>query len=262
MMESKKLKLENSTITYFDKGNGQPIVLLHGFCGSSQYWEKVIPELIKNYRVIAPDLPGHAESTISNENYTIEDIADTIKTLLDELGIQQVTMFGHSLGGYITLAFAEKYSERLNGFSLIHSSAFPDADEAKKGRIASIEKIKQDGVHSFTDGLVPKLFSPENLDENYVDSAKKIGYATSLQGAISTLMAMKDRPDRNSVLEGTQLPVLLIAGEKDQIIPAEKTFSVSRPNIKQSLIKNSGHMSMYENPKDLIFEINGYLSNI
>jgi pimeloyl-ACP methyl ester carboxylesterase len=262
-MESKILNLKNLTLAYLDKGNGKPIVLLHGFCGSSLYWEKVIPELSKNYRVIAPDLPGHGESTILNENYMIEeDIADIVKNLLDELNIQKVTMFGHSLGGYITLAFAEKYGERLNGFSIIHSTAFPDSEEAKQGRVANVEKVKEEGIHSLINGLVPKLFSPDNLEENYVDSAKRIGYATSPQGAISTLIAMKDRPDRNSVLESIQLPVLLIAGEKDQIIPSEKTFSVSKSNIKHTLIKNSGHMSMYENPKELISAINEYLSNI
>jgi pimeloyl-ACP methyl ester carboxylesterase len=262
-MESKILNLKNLTLAYLDKGNGKPIVLLHGFCGSSLYWEKVIPELSKNYRVIAPDLPGHGESTILNENYMIEeDIADIVKNLLDELNIQKVTMFGHSLGGYITLAFAEKYGERLNGFSIIHSTAYPDSEEAKQGRVANVEKVKEEGIHSLINGLVPKLFSPDNLEENYVDSAKRIGYATSPQGAISTLIAMKDRPDRNSVLESIQLPVLLIAGEKDQIIPSEKTFSVSKSNIKHTLIKNSGHMSMYENPKELISAINEYLSNI
>jgi pimeloyl-ACP methyl ester carboxylesterase len=261
-MESTIFKMKDSTISYFDIGKGSPLVLLHGFCGSSLYWENIIPELSKNYRVIAPDLPGHGESTILDENYSIDDFANQIKTLLDELNIQEVTMFGHSLGGYITLAFAEKYSERLNGFSLIHSTAFPDSDEAKKGREANVEKVKQVGIQELINGLVPKLFSPDHLDEKYVAIAKEIGYRTSPLGAIKTLIAMKERTDRNFVLEGTQLPVLLLAGEKDQIIPSKNTFSVNKSNIKQSLIKNSGHMSMYENPMELISEIKAYLSII
>ena len=258
----KNLNIENGTIAYQDMGNGKAIVLLHGFCGSSQYWEKVIPKLAKNYRVITPDLPGHGESTNLEENDRIEDIADSVQNLLEYLTIQQVTMFGHSLGGYVTLAFAEKYSELLNGFSLIHSTAFPDAVEAKEGRVANAKKVEKEGIHSFVDGLVPKLFSADNQDEEYVERAKKIGYATSTKGAIRTLMAMKDRSDRNTVLEETNLPVLLIAGEKDQIIPSEKTFSVSKPNIKHSLINDAGHMSMYENPEELISEMNSYLTNI
>ena len=261
-MELKKLTLQDKSIAYIDKGSGKPIVLLHGFCGSSQYWEHVIPALLADYRVIAPDLPGHGQSDPLEGNSTIENIADQLKSLIDKLNLPKVTMFGHSLGGYITLAFAEKYSGLLNGYSLIHSTAFPDSEEAKKGRLANIEKVNQSGIYSLIDGLVPKLFSPENQDENYVGEAMEIGYTTSAEGAIDALNAMKDRPDRNLVLEASTLPVLLIAGEQDQIIPSDKTFSVSKDNIKQSLIKDSGHMSMYENPSDLISEIQNFLSTL
>ncbi|WHY75338.1 alpha/beta hydrolase [Neobacillus sp. WH10] len=261
-MKTNSVKLSNATIAYVDKGEGKAIVLLHGFCGSSLYWEKVTPELSKNYRVIAPDLPGHGESSMDKGYYSIEEYAEMLKVLLDQLNIQKVTMFGHSLGGYITLAFAEKYSNNLNGFSLVHSTAFPDSEEAKKGRLANTEKVQKEGIKSLIDGLVPKLFSPDNVEEDHIKVVKEIGYLTTPQGAISALTAMKNRIDRNPVLEDTPLPVLLVAGEQDQIIPAEKTFSVSRDNIKQRLIKISGHMSMYENPTDLISEMNEYLSSI
>ncbi|WML39884.1 alpha/beta hydrolase [Neobacillus sp. OS1-2] len=261
-MNTKSVKLSDATIGYVDQGEGNPIVLLHGFCGSSRYWEKVIPELSKSYRVIALDLPGHGESSMGKDGYSIEDYADNIKGLLDQLHIQKVTMFGHSLGGYITLAFAEKYSGHLNGFSLVHSTAFPDSDEAKKGRMANVEKVNIEGIKVLIDGLVPKLFSPENVEQDYVNTAIEIGYSTSPRGAISALTAMKNRMDRNHVLKTTSLPVLLLAGEQDQIIPAEKTFSVSGDNIQQKIVKNAGHMSMYENHQDLILEIQEYLARI
>ncbi|MFF2446527.1 alpha/beta fold hydrolase [Neobacillus sp. NPDC058068] len=260
-MNMKNIMLQNITMSYRDEGDGKPIVLLHGFCGSQKYWEKVIPELSKDYRVIAPDLPGHGNSTITNEKHSIEEMSDIINQLLNKLEIKEVAMFGHSLGGYITLAFAEKFSNRLNRFSLIHSTAFPDSEEAKKGREANIEKVTHQGMHSLVDGLVPKLFSSDNL-KKLVDDVKvtqDIGYLTSLEGAIGALKAMKDRPDRNSVLEKTTLPVLLLAGEKDQIIPYEKTFSVTKENIKHSLLKNTGHMSMYEAPDQFISEMKSFL---
>lgn len=261
-METKKITVRDSSIAYIDKGEGKPIVLLHGFCGSSSYWEHVIPALAEHCRVIAPDFPGHGQSDPLKVSSTIENIAEQVKDLLDQLNLQEVTMFGHSLGGYITLAFAEKYGDQVNGYSLIHSTAFPDSEEAKKGRLANIEKVNRSGIFSLIDGLIPKLFSPENQNENYVGTAMEIGYSTTAEGAIDALNAMKDRPDRNRVLETSEVPILLIAGEKDQIIPSEKTFSVSKANIKHSLIKDSGHMSMYENPMDLISEIQGFLSTI
>ncbi|WP_413299256.1 alpha/beta hydrolase [Bacillus sp. 1P10SD] len=262
MMEVKFQKLEGSSISYVDKGEGMPIVLLHGFCGSSRYWEEIIPELSRNYRVIVPDLPGHGQSETISNGVTIEAISESIKELIDGLKLGKVTMFGHSLGGYITLAFAEKYSDQLNGFSLVHSTAFPDSDEAKKGRLANVEKIQQQGIDPLIDGLVPKLFAPDHKDEKYVETANEIGYGTTPEGAIHALQAMKERPDRNHVLEKAGLPVLLLAGEQDQIIPAEKTFSVTKPNITNTLIKDSGHMSMYENPKELIREMQEFLSRV
>lgn len=260
-MELKKIKAKDTTMAYIDSGEGKPIVLLHGFCGSSSYWEFVIPTLSADYRVIALDLPGHGQSDPLQGSSTIENLADQVKNLLDALNLPEVTMFGHSLGGYITLAFAEKYGGQLNGYSLIHSTAFPDSEEAKKARSANIEKVNKSGIYSLIDGLVPKLFSPENQDENYVGIAMEIGYTTSAEGAIDALNAMKDRPDRNQVLESSTLPILLVAGEQDQIIPAEKTFSVSRANIKQSIIKDSGHMSMFENPMELVSEIQKFLAD-
>jgi len=231
--------------------------------GSHAYWEKVIPKLAEDFRVIAIDLPGHGDSTSIKEEHSIEDYADMLKDLLDQLNINQVTLFGHSLGGYITLAFAERYSNYLNGFSLIHSTAYPDSEEAKKGRVANAEKVKNEGVKNVVDGLIPKLFSPKNIQKNSseIDIAKQIGYKTSVDGTVKALISMKNRPDRNHVLNDTNLPVLLLAGKDDQIIPPEKTFSVQKENIKTSTLNNAGHMSMYESPEELVNEMKGYLSS-
>lgn len=258
-METNNVELANASIAYVDKGKGKTIVLLHGFCGSSKYWEEVIPALAEQYRVIAPDLPGHGESSTIREHFSITDMADIMKELLDVLKIDKATMFGHSLGGYITLAFAQKYPDMLDGFSLVHSTAFPDSDEAKQGRSANIEKIKKDGIKPFIEGLVPKLFSPAHLEKDYVKTAIEIGYLTPPEGAMGTLAAMRDRPDTNSVIENSTLPVLLIAGENDQIIPPEKTFSVSKTNIKHALVKDAGHMSLVENVPELISVMKKYL---
>ncbi|SDN30126.1 alpha/beta fold hydrolase [Bacillus sp. OK048] len=261
-MRKKSINLKGITVSYNEKGKGNPIVLLHGFCGSKGYWDNLITTLSEHYRVIALDLPGHGESANLEGTGTIEDIADHIKDVLDYLHIPQVTMFGHSLGGYITLAFAEKYSQMVNGFSLIHSTASPDTEEAKKGRETGVEKVKQEGITTFIDGLIPKLFSPDNVEKNKNDikTAKEIGYTTSSQGAMKTLIAMKNRPDRYHVLESAAIPVLLIAGEKDQIIPPEKTFSVNKSTIKHVLLKDSGHMSMYENPSELNHQMMEFLN--
>ena len=262
-MSLHQIELSNLSLSYQDLGDGEVVVLLHGSCGSHAYWDEVMPVLSKRNRVIVPDLPGHGDSTFPKGNYQLEYMADTLKELLDKLGIEKVTLFGHSLGGYITLAFAEKYEERLLGFSLIHSTAHADSEEAKDGRVASIEKVQKEGITEFIDGLIPKLFAEENLETNAADvqKAKEIGYGTSEEGAIGMLKAMKERPDRNHVLKNSRLPALLIAGEKDQVIPPEKTFSVRKDTISQALIKGAGHMSMMEKPEALISEIQHFLKS-
>ncbi|WNF20872.1 alpha/beta hydrolase [Mesobacillus jeotgali] len=263
-MDSIRARIGNGEISYYDVGKGKPMFLIHGFAGSKKYWDKIIPQLANENRVIAIDLPGHGESGMSKDRYAIEDMAETIKELLDHLGMKKVTMFGHSLGGYITLAFAEAHPEYLNGFSLVHSTANPDSEEAKEGRENNAKKIQEEGAESFIDGLSKKLFSPENTEVNAkkIDETVKIGLKTSEKGLISALLAMKNRPDRNQVLKETKLPVLLIAGEKDQIIPPEKTFTVSREKIEERVIQNAGHMSMYEQPEELVMVMKDFLADI
>jgi pimeloyl-ACP methyl ester carboxylesterase len=263
-MNSKKVKTRSTEVSFYDEGHGDPIVLIHGFAGSKQYWEKIIPQLMNEYRVIALDLPGHGESEMVKDRYSIEDMASTVKELLDQLGLEKVTLFGHSLGGYITLAFAELYPHYLKGFSLVHSTANPDSDEAKEARENNAKKIQEEGAGPFIEGLSLKLFSPENTEVNAkeIEETVKIGMMTKVEGLVSALMAMKDRPERNKVLEETKLPVLLIAGEQDQIIPPEKTFTVSKQNIEKRVIQNAGHMSMYEQPEELVKVMKDFLAKI
>lgn len=245
-----------------DQGSGEVVVLLHGFCGSSKYWDKVIPALSQKYRVIAPDMPGHGNSTDPEQWLQIEDYAQLILELLNEKEIEKANIFGHSMGGYITLAFAEKYPERLKSFGLIHSTPLPDDEQGKKGRDNSINKIQDEGIDAFIEGLIPKLFAQDRLSElqQEVEEAKRIGRQTSPTGAITALYAMKHRPDRSDVLKNSTLQVLLVAGAKDQLIPPDKLFVHKQNNIKEMLIEQAGHMSMYETPETLVQEIETFLS--
>lgn len=263
-MDSKKVTAGSTEVTFYDEGKGEPILLIHGFAGSKEYWDKIIPDLANEYRVIALDLPGHGESGMGKDIDSIEDMASTIMELLDQLGLEKVTLFGHSLGGYITLAFAELYPQYLKGFSLVHSTANPDSEEAKEARENNVKKIQEEGAEPFIEGLSKKLFSPENMEVNAkeLEETAQIGLKTKVEGLVSALLAMKNRPDRNHVLKDTELPVLLIAGEQDQIIPPEKTFTVNKTNIEKKTIKDAGHMSMYEQPEELIKVMNDFLATM
>ncbi|UNK17792.1 alpha/beta hydrolase [Paenibacillus sp. N3/727] len=258
-----KVKCNGNTICYLEQGHGEPVILLHGYCGSSSYWEQVLPYL-NGYRVIVPDLRGHGRSDAPVGPYTIEQMADDVLLLMDELDIQKSTLLGHSLGGYITLSFVQRYTSRLNACGLIHSTGYPDSDEAKEKRVKAVSVIQGEGITNFVDGLIPGLFAPEmeNRKPECIQKAKEIGYLTPPQGAIGAALAMRERPDRRDVLSSTTLPVLLVAGEKDGLIPSERVFTTDHSNVTQSVIKEAGHMSMMEEPEELGKVIHSFLDHV
>lgn len=261
-MKANTVKVKDVTLSYLDEGKGQPLVLLHGLCFASSIWEKIIPELAKEYRVIAPDLRGHGQSAVPAPPYSTEQMADDIIGLLDALEIEKAAIFGHSLGGYITLAIAEKYPQRLTALSLVHSLSEPDPEEKKQVRQNNIGIIQEKGMPTFIEGLIPVLFAPENLDKlpEEVNFARELGLHTAAGGAIGSLYAIKNRPDRTPVLKNLKLPILLIAGENDLIVPMEKTFSVEGDHVTSVVIKNAGHTSMLEAPEELLKAIKNFLN--
>jgi 3-oxoadipate enol-lactonase len=263
-MVKQTIEFNGIVLAYEDQGSGQPLVLLHGLCGSSAYWEKVLPSLSEQYRVIAPDLRGHGQSGISDEPYPMELMAHDIAELLEKLHIPQAILFGHSLGGYVTLAFAEQYPEKLHALSLIHSSGFPDDEKGKANRDKAIEGIRENGIEPFIDGMTPKLFAAEHIEtmKPTVEHIRQIGAATNPNGAMNVLAGMRDRIDRNQVIADALFPVLLIAGEADQIIPLEKAFAVQGDHIKQVKLADAGHLSMQEQPEALIEQILEFADSI
>lgn len=258
-----KLMIDGLSIAYEEQGQGQPVVLLHGFCGSSAYWERVMPLLARRYRVIAPDLRGHGSSDAPLGAYTIEQMADDVAGLLDSLGLEKYTVLGHSMGGYVTLSLAERYSERLDGFGLIHSTAYPDSEEAKEKRLRAVSIISSEGITSFVDGLIPGLFASNQAETHGgIERAKEIGYKTPPQGASGSALAMRKRIDRRDILTDTKLPLLLVAGEKDAVVPIERTFTTEGPHVTKAVIKGAGHMSMFEAPEQLSAVISDFLEHI
>lgn len=251
-----KQMINGIEIAYEDlnREHKETIVLLHGFCGSSAYWKSVNPFLSEKYRILQPDFRGHGGSGMASEEvYSMELLADDLKHLLDHLELTEIVLFGHSLGGYVTLAFAEKYPEYLKGFSLIHSTARPDDTEGKEKRLLAIEAIRENGLPPFIDSLVPKLFAPKHAESmpEAIAYSKLIGLQTKPEAAIATLKGMRKRPDRNPVLRKSDVPILLVAGADDQIIPVSKTFSIEGKHITPIKLSHSGHMSMLEAPEQL-----------
>jgi 3-oxoadipate enol-lactonase len=257
-----KVTVDNgTTIAYEKAGNGQPIVLLHGYCGSHHYWDEVIPLLTPYGRVITLDLRGHGASSASDGVYSMEQLAEDLAQLLDKLKLPKVSLFGHSLGGYIALAFAERYPERLLTFGLVHSTSLPDGEAAQASRLKAAETIRTKGVTSFVDELIPKLFTATHRQSmpEQLKKAKEIGYETSPDGAAGCALGMKERPNRSSVLEQLDAPILLLAGELDEVITPDRRFPVSKENITSLTLSHVAHMSMMEDPQAFAAAIRSFL---
>lgn len=255
------IQLKHGQLNYIEAGSGTPLILVHGYCGDHRYWDQVKPLLSAHYRVITPDLRGHGASSAKVGIYSMEELAEDLHQLITELGLEQVFILGHSLGGYATLAFAERYSEKLAGFGLIHSTSYPDTDAAKNNRDKAAAALRDQGIKPFIDDLAPKLFAPPHREQmaNQVQFVQEIGLGTSLEGAIGCALGMRDRPDRTYVLAESTLPILLLAGEQDEVVPPERRFPVDKDNVLQLTLSRAGHMGMLECPKDFANAIQTYM---
>ncbi len=247
---NKKIPFQNKEIHYRVIGNGASVVLIHGFGEDGTVWDNQVDALKDYFKLIVPDLPGSGLSPILNGACTIEILAESIYTILKGESITSTVVIGHSMGGYITLAFAEKYPQMLKGFGLFHSSAYPDNDEKKEARRKSIGFIQQQGAAKFIEQLIPKLFSEGFKQENPLIVKELIQRYTnfSAEALVQYYEAMILRPDRAKQLRDFAGPILIIMGKQDSVIPLEDNLSQSHlPHIAYiQLLEKSGHMGMLE----------------
>lgn len=249
----KFINLENKRIAYQSKGRGPAIVLLHGFCEDSSIWDEFKTDLLEEkYRVICIDLLGFGDSD-TIENASIEKMADIVAQVVDHLGLEQFILVGHSMGGYVSLAFAENNADKLLGLGLFHSQPFADSEEKKNGRQKSIDFIQQHGHILYVKQLIPKLFAEKFAKSQAFLVDKLIYRASKYQsaGIVNALKAMMQRPDRSKVLETFSKPVLFIIGKEDEAIPAENSIAQTHLPAQGSihLLDKVGHMGMFEAKK-------------
>ncbi|MFW5886960.1 MAG: alpha/beta fold hydrolase [Bacteroidota bacterium] len=241
---------DKKIINYRDQGKGFPVVLLHGYLESQKVWDEFAYKLAEKYRVITLDLPGHGESDLPGMIATMDDMAEAVKAVLDHLKIKKAVVIGHSMGGYVTLAFAENFPELLKGFGLFHSVASADPPEKKQNRDREIHLVKEGKKELIINTNIPKMFSDRHVatmvDE--VEYVKRIALKTPERGIIAALEGMKQRPERLHVLKDANVPVLFIAGMKDNYIPFSKIEEQSNlvKNCMLVKLENSGHEGFME----------------
>ncbi|GJM31620.1 MAG: alpha/beta hydrolase [Saprospiraceae bacterium] len=249
----KYTNFRNKTIAYTHQGKGTAVVFLHGFCADSSVWDEFKPDLLEeNCQVICIDLPGSGKSEVIPA-LPIEGMAEAVHAVVQELHLEKFILIGHSMGGYVSLAYAAKHPERLLGLGMFHSQPYPDTPEKKETRKKSIEFIGRQGHILYVKQLIPDLFPPVFVRSNAFLIEKLTFRATRFPqaGIVNALQAMKDRPDQSEVLANIQVPVLFIIGGQDTAIPAEASMEQTHlPTIATiHILEKVGHMGQFEAKK-------------
>lgn len=262
----KKLNFKNTFIRFNEVGdrNNETIVLLHGYLESLEVWNDIANTLSEEYHVVCPDLPSHGETMNTEDVQTMDTMAEPVNLLLDRLKVDSCYMFGHSMGGYVTLAFAEAYPDKLKGYSLVHSHAKPDSEDKKKARDDQIQMLQEERKEEIVENHVPNVFAKDNVEpfKDKIEELKEIARKTPDQGIIAAIKGMKERPDRSHILQETNLPVLFVIGKKDNIIPNEVYEEQAKlsDRIERLDLENSGHMGFIEEKDQFLSKMKEFIS--
>ena len=256
-MDQKKLFRNGKKIVYYTIGDGPVVVLAHGFGETASVWKNQFHSF-PDFKLIIPDLPGSGASDMI-EDMSMEGIAEVLKAIIvhEEASLffkegepGSVVMIGHSMGGYISLAFAEKYPQMLKGLGLFHSTAFADTEEKKETRRKGIDFIEKNGAFDFLKATAPNLFSELTKEKNptfieqHLDSVRNF----STVSLVSYYKAMMARPERSNILKEINIPILIVAGKYDNAVPLKESLTLAHiPELSYfHILDNSGHMGMIE----------------
>ncbi len=240
-------------VAYDERGSGIPLVLIHGFPLNRMIWEAQWEGLADTARVIAPDLRGFGESEMVAGATDIATYADDIRELLDALGVRQpAVIVGHSMGGYVALAYLRRYPEHVAGLVLANTKATPDSIEGKAGRDKNIALARDKGAGAIAEAMLPKLLAPNTAASKpgLVEQVNRIMQSASVPGIIAALGAMRDRPDSTGTLLEFSEPVLILAGAEDPLMPMaeQENMKEAARNSTLIVIPDSAHLSPMEQP--------------
>ena len=259
-------RYKGKKIHYTDSGVGKAIVLLHGYLESSEIWNGFAEKLASEFRVISIDLPGSGLSDIYGEVHTMEFMAQTVQELIKSLGLKKIFLTGHSLGGYVALAFLEIFHDYLSGYCLFHSQPFPDTPAALEKRRREIEIVKMGKKNLIYPDNVTRMFATSNLEtySSALQRSKDIASQIPGEGIIAVLNGMMMRPSRVSIMEKGRVSCLWILGSMDNYIPYEfiQTMVNLPANARVVVLKNSGLMGFIEEEKLAVKVVSNFVNSI
>lgn len=232
------------------KGEKTPLIFIHGYCEDKSMWDN-FTHYFKEHHILLIDMPGFGESPVQ-KNLSLEGIADQVHELMKEKRIAKGILIGHSMGGYVSCAFASKFGSALQGLCLFHSHPFDDSPQNKKDRKKAIDFMSKNGTKNLIDTLVPKLFAESN-EKRYpkeIEFLKERAYQYPKETMMEGMDAMMKRESHVETVTNLEVPFLSILGKKDRLT----TYDVCRPQIVLPKIgmtkihEDMGHLGMVEDP--------------
>lgn len=241
-------------VHYRRSGTGPWLIFLHGFMESLEIWNDLTSELEKEFSILSVDLPGHGRSGLIGEVHSMSEMADAVIAVADDIGIEQFVVCGHSMGGYVALDLASRYSSRIKGLVLFHSHAAPDDDKAKENRGRMINVVMQDHS-SFIHQFIPDLFAEENRERlaEKIQIMRNRAASTSAKSIVASLEGMRLRTGSLDFLIETEIPLYFVIGRSDSRMPYNKVIAqaMMARNVQVMLLDKVGHMGFLEAPEKI-----------
>lgn len=262
-----RVNIQDTTLYVEQAGEGQPLLLIHGFPLNLEMWRPQLETLSQHAKVIAPDLRGHGQSLPTPGPYSMDMLADDCAEILEKLGIQQpVVVCGLSMGGYVGFSFLRRHPQMVAGLILVATRAGADSEEGKNNRDNAAQQVKSEGIQPVIDSMLPILMAPNTYQEQFdlVDQVEEIVAQTSSDGMISALMGMKTRPDSMPTLKKIKLPTLIIHGAEDQIIPISEAEAMHFAVVgsRFEIIPDAGHLPNLEQSQLFNQVVKDFLSTL
>ena len=242
-----KLNIDGIDLAYVRRGRGNSLVLIHGYPLDHTIWDEVGPFMEKDFDLIIPDLRGFGESGVMESDNSIIGYATDIAGLLSHLKIKKASLAGHSMGGYVALAFAREFPDRVSGLAMVSSQTGADTPEIRENRLSTAKQVMEKGVGVVAEAMTPKL----STDKRVQDFAQHLIGKQRPKGISNALNSMAGRPDSTELFGTFKFPVLIIHGDADLLIPVKRgrEMKAALPAAQYFELAGRGHMAMMEKPE-------------
>lgn len=257
----------NSSLRYTDRGSGPPLLLVHGFPLSRQMWAGDIEAFGRQFRVLAPDLPGFGESPPGQAAFTMEGCADALQALLEALQLGgKFVLLGLSMGGYISFEFVRKFQDRLKALVLVATHPFPDSEATRQARYETAEFVRREGSAALAERLIPKFLGRTSLDTKpqVIERVRELICSNSPDRIAAACLGLASRRDSAPMLSQIRVPTLILAGDEDALIPREQTERLHRgiADSRFVVVPQSGHMINLEQPQEFQTSVLQFLESL